>query len=63
MFSQLLDGIAAVEEFAPLAVDVADVGDAAGSAHEARVVCEHVCFGQQCPDVQQARAQTALQDG
>jgi hypothetical protein len=41
----LLDRVASIEQLALLTVDVANVGNAASSAHEARVVSEEVGLG------------------
>ena len=46
VLGELLDRVASVEQLAFLAVDVADVGDAAGCAHETWVVGQQVGLAQ-----------------
>jgi hypothetical protein len=59
---QLLDGVAAVQQLALVAVDVGDGRLRGRSGQEARVVGEHAGLGVQLADVDDVRADAALVD-
>jgi hypothetical protein len=62
MLGQLLDGVAAVEQLALVAIDVGDGGLAGRGGHEARVVGEHAGLRVKLADVQHVRPNGALVD-
>ncbi|CFP58649.1 Uncharacterised protein [Bordetella pertussis] len=59
---QLLDGIAAVQQFALVAVDVGNARGAGGGGHEAGVEREHTRLAIQLADVDHVRADRTLVD-
>jgi hypothetical protein len=62
VFGQLLDRVTSIKKLSLLAVDVADVGDAAGCAHEAWIVGEEVGLGEERADIDEIRTQRSLED-
>ena len=63
ILGQLLDGIAAVQQLALVAIDVGDGGLARSRREETRVVGEHARLGVELADVDHIRADAALVNG
>lgn len=62
VISEILNPVSPVHELSFLPVDVRDIGDAAGSAHETRVISENICLREQSSHVDHLRPKGALQD-
>lgn len=63
MFSKFFNFIASVHELSLFAINVRDIRDAAGSAHEAWVICQYASLRQKSAHIDHFRSKWALKDG
>jgi hypothetical protein len=60
--SEILNGVASIEKFTLLSIDVSDCGSAVGSTIESRVESHYAGFGQKGSDVDEFVLESALKD-